>query len=42
MYKLPENTTIPMMNAHPAIVVAPEGHREATHATANSPRAWYM
>ena len=25
-----------------AIVVAPEGHREATHATANSPRAWYM
>jgi len=42
VYKLPEKTTIPTMNNHPATVVVPEGHREATHATAKSPKAWYM
>ena len=39
MYRLPEKTTIPIMNAQPAVPALLSGQRETAQATASKARA---
>jgi hypothetical protein len=41
-YRLPEKSTVPARNSHPANCGSVPGQRAAAHAAAISPSAWYI